>query len=89
MQSTLSSKEFLLLTDCDNMASEQQLNDESEFHLETKPRLAITDEMQPPMYIGHKMDMKDRDPINMNGHVKVRDKNHSFCQADFKVASSL
>ena len=78
MQISLCSKEFLLLNDCGNMSSEQQLTDESEFHAETKPRLTITDEMQPSMYAGHKMDMGDRDPISMNDHVKVRDKNHKF-----------
>jgi len=55
------------------MTSEEQLTDESEFQEEgTKPRLTITDEMQPSLYAGHKMDMRDRDPINMNDHVKVR-----------------
>ena len=54
------------------MTSEQNLTDESEFQeVQTEPRLTITDKMQPALYAGHKMDMRDRDPINMNEHVKV------------------
>ena len=50
------------------MTSEEQLTDESNF----QETLTITDQMQPSLYAGHKMDMRDRDPINMNDHVKVR-----------------
>ena len=55
-----------------SMTSKQNLTDEIEFQAEqTKPRLTITDDMQPALYVGHKIDIRDRDPSNMNGHVKV------------------
>lgn len=55
-----------------SMTSKQNLNEEIEFQAEqTNPRFTITDEMQPALYVGHKMDIGDRDPSNMNDHVKV------------------
>ena len=55
-----------------SMTSKQNLTEEIEFQAEqTKPRLTITDDMQPALYVGHKIDIRDRDPSNMNDHVKV------------------
>ena len=54
------------------MTSKQNLTEEIEFQAEqTKPRLTITDDMQPALYVGHKIDIRDRDPSKMNDHVKV------------------
>ena len=55
-----------------SMTSKQNLTEEIEFQAEqTNPRLTITDDMQPALYVGHKIDIRDRDPSNMNDHVKV------------------
>ena len=53
------------------MTSEQNLTDEGELQEEEKPRLTFNDDVPPSIYRGHKLDMKDRDPIGMNDHVKV------------------
>ena len=38
-----------------SMTSKQNLTEEIEFQAEqTKPRLTITDDMQPALYVGHK-----------------------------------
>ena len=54
------------------MTSELNLTDEGELQEEEKPRLVIGDNVPPSLHHGHKLDMKDRDPIKMNDHVKVR-----------------
>lgn len=53
------------------MTSEQNLTDEGEVQGVEKPRLTITDELPRTLHYGHHLDMRDRDPINMNDHVKV------------------
>ena len=74
------------------MNSEENLA-ESEFQEEMKPRLTITDEMQLARYAGHKMDMRERDPTNMNDHVKVRfcvkTNNAGFIPDDVQITSAL
>lgn len=65
------------------MNSEENLA-ESECQEEMKPRLTIKVEMQPARYAGHKMDMRDGDPIKMNDNIKER-----FTQDDVKTTSAL
>lgn len=60
------------------MTSELNLTDEGELQEEEKPRLVIGDNVPPSLHHGHKLDMKDRDPIKMNEHVKVKCKLYLF-----------
>ena len=60
------------------MTSELNLTDEGELQEEEKPRLVIGDNVPPSIHHGHKLDMKDRDPIKMNDHVKVKCKLYLF-----------
>lgn len=54
------------------MTSEQNLTDEGELQEEEKPRLMINDDVPLTIHHGHKLDMRDRDPVGMNDHVKVQ-----------------
>lgn len=60
------------------MTSEQNLTDEGELQEEEKPRLVINEDVPSSLHHGHKLDMKDRDPIKMNDHVKVKYNLHLF-----------